>query len=416
MRPKSQNEPQLRLFEKRLEELIDLGHELVKLSKRISWDKFDERFGAMYCPVNGRPGLATRLMVGLTYLKYLYNVSDEAVLRCWVENPYWQYFCGEEYFQHKAPCDRTMMSRFRGRIGTEGAEALLQESLSVAKDAGLLKVEHLRELYVDTTVQEKNITYPTDAKLLYRAKVRLVSLAKRHDVTLRQSYRRVARRHLIMSHRYSAAKHYNRARREVRKLRTILGRVVRDITRKLPEEKKSFFTDLLSLAQRVLESAKGGEKIYSLHEPHTEAIAKGKIHKRFEFGVKVSLVTTRKRGFVLGAKAIHGNPYDGHTLNDALKDAQDRIGGEIAAKVGVDLGYRGHHVEGKFRVLHPRLKRVTKREKLFVRARSAIEARISLLKRCYRLGRNYLAGKVGDCMNALLAGAACNLGLVLCAT
>jgi IS5 family transposase len=413
MRPKLPDHRQGELFETRLETLINRDHALVKLSGQIAWSRFEEKFGEKYCAETGRPGVPTRLLVGLTYLKYLNDLSDRDVLEVWVENPYWQYFCGEEYFQHKLPVHPSNLSRWRKRIGEEGGELLLEESLAVAKDAGLLKLSSLEELYVDTTVQEKNIAYPSEAKLLNRARGKLVALAKKHEVPLRQNYNRVAKVHLIMAHRYAAARQYNRARRETRKLRTILGRVMRDVVRNVPEAAKPYFVELLELSTRVLLMHEGGEKLYSLHEPHVEAIAKGKVHKRFEYGVKVSVTSTRRGGFVLGCKAMHGNPYDGHTLLDALLDVEKRVGKVLSAKVGVDLGYRGHGIKERFRVMHPRLKRLSRTNRLFVRARSKIEASISLLKRCFRLGKNYLKGILGDLLNALCSGAAHNLAIVL---
>lgn len=219
-----------------------------------------------------------------------------------------------------------------------------------------------------------------------------------------------------MAHRYAAAKQWNRARRATKKLRTFLGRVVREIDRKFTVEQKPLFNEPLKRAKQLLESAKGGPKIYSLHEPLVEAIGKGKMHKRFEFGVKVSVVITRKRGFVLGCKAMHGNPYDGHTLGDALDDVEQRLGAPLKARVGVDLGYRGHGIKERFRVLHPKLKKLDRATQLFVRARSKIEASISFMKRCCRLGRNYLKGQLGDAMNAMFAGAASNLSTILRST
>jgi len=413
MLPKPADHRQSEMFERRLETMISLDHRLVKLSKRIDWKRFEEKFGTTYCADTGRPGVSTRLMVALTYLKYLHDLSDREVLEVWVENPYWQYFCGEEYFQHEPPAHHTNLSRWRKRIGEEGGDLLLQESLAVAKEAGLLKMSYLQELYVDTTVQEKNVAYPSEAKLLFRSRAKLVALAKKHGVFLRQNYNRVAKRHLVMAHRYAAAQQYNRMRREIRKLRTFLGRVIRDIQRNASEAVKPYFTELLALAHKVLLMHEGGEKIYSLHEPATEAIAKGKAHKRFEYGVKTSIVSTRKGGFVLGCMSIHGNPFDGHTLETALKDAGTRLGKALSGKVGVDLGYRGHGITERFRVMHPRLKRLSLTNRLFVRARSKIEATISLLKRCFRLGRNYLKGVLGDKLNALFAGAAHNLAIVL---
>lgn len=413
MEPQKKNQSQGELFERELEGLVRENHPLVKLSERIEWSRFEKKFGAHYDPGNGRPGISTRLMVGLTYLKYLHDASDEGVLEEWLENPYWQYFCGERYFQHEPPCERSSLSRWRKRMGEEGAEELFQESLAVAKSQGLLRMSDLSQLYVDTTVQEKNVCYPSEANLLNRARKKLVKEAKAQGLSLRQSYTRVGKRHQIKAHRYAAAKQWNRARRETKKLRTLLGRVIRDIERKATKEQRAYFQELIKLSRQLLNARSGAEKLYSLHEPATEAIAKGKMHKPFEYGVKVSVVTTRRGGFVLGCKAMHGKPYDGHTLRAALEDAGHRVGRVLCGKVGVDLGYRGHGVKERVRVFHPKLKRLSRAQRKFITQRSKVEATISLMKRCFRLGRNYLKGTLGDTLNALFAAAACNLSHVI---
>lgn len=415
MKPETKKDGQLKLFEQRLDQLVNKNHKLIKLSERVDWKRFEDKFGELYCADNGRPGIATRLLVGLTYLKYLHDLSDREAVEVWVENPYWQYFCGEEYFQHEPPCHHANLSKWRKKIGEKGAEELLEESLAVAKDMGLLKLSYLKELYVDTTVQEKNIKYPSEANLLHRAKCKLVKLSKQRGIKLRQNYNRVAKILMIKAHRYAAAQQWNRARKAIRKLRTILGRVVRDIERKVQEADQPYFSELIELSNRVLSAhrEKGKDRILSLHEPHVQAIAKGKMYKRFEFGNKVSVVITRKRGFVLGCKSLKGNPFDGHTLQEALDDMKERVGAKFFAQVGVDLGYRGHGIKEGFAVYHPKLKRLDKQERLFIRARSKVEATISMLKRCYRLGRNYLKGKLGDILNALFSGAAYNFGIAL---
>ena len=411
MKPKIVNNSQGQLFEVELEGMVKADHDLVKLSKKIAWDRFESRFGESYCVDNGRPGVRTRLMVGLTYLKYMSDCSDSELLKAWVENPYWQYFCGERYFQQEAPCDRTMMSKWRKRLGEKGAQELFDESLAIAVETGLLKISFLEELYVDTTVQEKNIAYPSEANLLNRARKNLVKVCNEQCILLRQKYTRVGKRLQIQAHRYAQANQWNRMRKVIRKLRTILGRILREIERIVPEDKKHYFNGILELATKLYHSPDTKEKVFSLHEPAVEAIAKGKIHKKFEFGNKVSVVRTRKKGFILGCKALHGNPYDGHTLREALADVEARFGAPIRARIGVDLGYRGHGIlkQERHSVFHPRLKVKARKRKLFIRARSSVEASISYLKRCFRMGRNYLKGKLGDILNALFAGAALNL-------
>lgn len=413
MRPKKVENRQGELFKTELEKLVKTDHELIKLSKIIDWKRFDERFGELYSTENGRPGVPTRMMAGLNYLKYMTDSSDQELLDAWVENPYWQYFCGERYFQQEAPCDRSMMSRWRKRIGEKGAQELFDETLSVAVGSGVLRTKYFKELYVDTTVQEKHISYPSEANLLNRARAKLVKVCEEEGIVLRQKYTRVGKRIQIKAHRYAQANQWNRCRRMVKKLRTILGRILRELQRIVPTEqlKSPNFQGIIELATKLYHAPDTKEKVLSLHEPHVEAIAKGKIHKKFEFGNKVSIVRTRKVGFVLGCQALHGNPYDGHTLRGALSDVETRFGAPIRAKVGVDLGYRGHGIlkSERYKIFHPRIKKMPHKIKIFVRARSAVEATISYLKRSFRLGRNYLKGKIGDILNALFAGAALNL-------
>jgi IS5 family transposase len=231
---------------------------------------------------------------------------------------------------------------------------------------------------------------------------------------LRQKYTRVGKILQIKAHRYARANQWNRLRRTVKKLRTILGRILREIDRS-GANKREEFEPILSLARKLYHSPETKEKVYSLHEPHVEAIAKGKTHKKFEFGNKVSVIRTRKRGFVVDCAALHGNPYDGHSLEPALARVEENLGAKIKARIGVDLGYRGHGIAkvSCHRVLHPRLKRLPRLTRLFVRGRSAVEATISQMKRCFRLGRNYLARKIGDQMNALFSAAALNLSKII---
>src|SRR5882762_7370437 len=264
------------LFRSRLDQVINMDHALAKLARTIDWGFLEEKFGAVYADGSGRPALPTRLMAGLAILKHSYNLSDEVVCEQWVENPYYQYFCGEEFFE-------------------ERLQALLQESLAVATKTGAMKPSELSRVIVDTTVQPKNITFPTDAKLMNRAREKLVKLAKKLGVELRQSYARVGKFALIQHQRYAHAKQFKRANRALRTLKTYLGRVIRDIARKIEGDPRleTKFASLLSLARRVREQERGqrGPKVYSLHAPEVECIGKGKPHKPYEFGVKVSVAT-----------------------------------------------------------------------------------------------------------------------------
>jgi IS5 family transposase len=433
MRPKERRDGgQTDLLRSRLDAIIDMDHALVKLSRTIDWSFLEQRLGAVYQDKPGRPPLPTRLMAGLAVLKHTYDLSDEVLCERWVENPYYQFFCGEEFFQHRLVFDRSSLTRWRQRMGEEKLQALLQESLSVATRTEAIKPSDLNRVIVDTTVQPKNVMFPTDARLLNRAREILVRLAKGAGLTLRQSYRRVGKLALISHQRYAHAKQFKRANRALRTLRTYLGRVIRDIARKLEGEvgllDRVALDRMLALARCVLEQKQRqrGRKIYSLHAPEVESIGKGKAHRPYEFGVKVSVATTlahAKGGqFVAHVKALPGNPYDGHTLATVIPDMEAMIGNTIE-RILADKGYRGHNAppDYKFRVFTSGQKRrVTPNIKRELRRRSAVEPVIGHLKSEHRMGRNYLWHPQGDAANAVLAAVGYNfrrlirwLGLLL---
>ena len=404
------------LFRERLDNMLNQRHALYRLADLMEWSAFDEAFGSLYCSDNGCPGKPMRLMVGLLYLKHCYGLSDEAVVSGWVENPYWQYVCGEVYFQHEAPIDPSSLTRFRQRIGKAGCEKILQVTVSAGVQSKAVKATDFKRVTVDTTVQDKAVSYPTDSKLLNRSRARLVRLCQRHGVRLRQSYVRNGPRALQQANRYGHAKQYRRLRREVKRLRTYLGRVVRDIERKAAGSaaQQAAFAEELALAGRLLAQQKQDKnKLYSLHAPEVECISKGKVHKRYEFGVKASIATTNKSHFVVGGMAVPGNPYDGHTLKQALQQVRD-LTGQAIEEAFVDKGYRGHgetettvYISGQKRgIKTQRLKRSLKR-------RQAIEPVIGHLKSDGLLGRNFLKGTEGDQLNVLLCCAGHNLRLVL---
>ncbi|TJV78873.1 MAG: IS5 family transposase, partial [Mesorhizobium sp.] len=420
MRPKERRESgQTDLLRSRLDHILNMDHALVKLAKTIDWRFLEERLGEVYDDDPGRPPLPTRLMAGLAILKSMHNLSDESLCERWLENPYYQLFCGEEFFQHCLPFDRTSLTRWRLRMGEERLMALLQESLAAATRLGAAKPSDFRAVIVDTTVQEKAITFPTDAKLMHRARERLVKLAKRHGIALRQSYARVGKIVLIKHQRYAHAKQFKRANRQLKRLRTMLGAVIRDITRKLVgrPELMQVFALPLSLARRVRDQRQRerGKKVYSLHAPEVECIGKGKAHKPYEFGVKVSVATPLQRScggqFVAHVKALPGNPYDGHTLATIIPGIEDTIGVSLG-KIVTDAGYRGHNApKGKMFKIHVAgYKRgLTKVVKRALRRRAAVEPVIGHLKNDHRMGRNFLAFSEGDANNAVLAAVGYNL-------
>jgi IS5 family transposase len=419
MRPRERRESgEQDLFRSRIDQVINMEHALVKLARTIDWRFLEEKFGAVYKDGAGQPPLPTRLMAGLAILKHTYNLSDEVVCELWLENPYYQYFCGEEFFQHRLPLDRSSMTNWRNRMGEERLQALLQESLAVATKTGAMKPGDLARVIVDTTVQPKNVTFPTDAKLLNRAREKLVKLAKKQGVELRQSYARVGKFALIQHQRYAHAKQFKRANRALRTLKTYLGRVIRDIARKIDSDpgREAAFAHLLSLARRVRAQERGqrGPKIYSLHAPEVECIGKGKAHKPYEFGVKVSVATTLKHSkggqFIAHAQALPGNPYDGHTLAEVIPAIEQLVGNTLE-RLHADAGYRGHNAppEYKFKIYTSKQKRrVTPAIKREMRRRAAVEPVIGHLKEDHRMDRNYLAHRHGDFNNAILAAAGYN--------
>ena len=411
------------LFRSRLDQIIDMKHPLAKLAGQVDWRFLEKTFGAAYSDGPSRPPLPTRLMAGLAILKHTYNLSDERLCEAWVENPYYQLFCGEEFFRHDLPFDRSSITRWRKRMGEGKLSALIQESLNIATRTGAAKPADFTKIIVDTTVQEKAVMFPTDAKLMHRAREKLVRLAKAKGVALRQSYARIGKSALIMQQRYAHAKQFKRAGKALSKIRTFLGRVRRDIMRRIKGEpgKEAAFARLLSLSHAVQHQRQRerGKKIYSLHAPEVECIGKGKSHKPYEFGVKVAIATTLKHSaggqFIAHVKALPGNPYDGHTLERIIPDIERQIGGTIG-RIVADKGYRGHNAppQYKYRVYISGQKRgVTGAIKRDLKRRSAVEPVIGHAKTDHRMDRNYLHGSDGDANNAVLAAAGYNFRRLL---
>ena len=407
------------LFRARLDQIINPEHELLRLATKIDWTWIDGEIAPLYSD-HGRPAVPTRFMIGLLLLKHIYALSDEDVCERWIENPYFQFFTGEEFFQHTFPHERSGLSHWRKRLGDK-LGLLLAESLRVAHTSGALRPRDLVRVTVDTTVQPKNITFPTDAKLVHAAIKGLNRLARRHGVPLRQSYLRLAKRAAMMAGRYAHAKQFNRHQRELRFLRTRLGRLVRDIRRNVRgrDDLEAAFQEPHSRASqiRAQQQRQRGWKLYSFHAPEVECIGKGKARSPYEFGVKVSIVATNRCApagqFVLHAQSLPGNPYDGHTLNAAIEGAQ-RLTGLQIERAYVDKGYRGHDAPDPRRVFISGQKRgvfgVIKRE---LRRRSAIEPLIGHMKEEGHLGRCYLKGHAGDAANAILTAVGHNFRRIL---
>jgi IS5 family transposase len=396
----------------RLESLVDATHPLVKLTQRIDWEQFVQQFGKLYSE-EGRPGVPIRVMVGLHYLKSLYNESDESVVAKWVENPYWQYFCGCETFQHALPCHPTSLVKWRKRVGAEGMEQLLKGVLTMALSVHALQPEQIRHVIADTTVQEKAIAFPTDARLYHKARRQVIRLAKQAGLKLRQTYERASKQALYWQGRYTAAQQFKRAARQTRKLQVFLGRVLRDVQRKAPQPSQDLQQGL-TLAQRIhAQQRHDSPKLYSVHAPEVECITKGKLHKKYEFGCKVAFTSTAQDNWIVGVQAHHDNPYDGATLAPALAQVEALTGVKPTEAV-VDQGYRGlvHHPDGVTVHVVGRHKALGALQHLF-RRRSAIEPIISHSKHEHGMARNHLLGQAGDKINALLSACGFNLAKLL---
>ena len=284
MKPKPRPEScQLDLFRAQFDQLLDHSHPLFILANKIDWNRFETALADCYCPDLGAPAKSIRLLVGLHYLKHTFNESDESLLERWVENPYWQHFCGFTTMQHKLPLHPTSLTKWRQRVGAAQLVGLLEETIALAVREKQVTKRELAQVNVDTTVQEKNITHPTDSKLYHTAIVKLGRAAKKRGVKLRQTYVRVAKKAAIKVSRYAHAKQFKRMHRQLRKLRTLLGRMIRDVHRRVLEPDQSL-AELLALCERLhAQQRTDRKKLYSLHEPDVMCISKGKAHKRYEF-------------------------------------------------------------------------------------------------------------------------------------
>ena len=420
MPPKTPEPSSGDLFRMLLENIVDQNHELVRLTRLIDWGRFDDAFGAFYNDQKGREGLPTRLMAGVHLLKHMKGLSDEQVCAAWLENPYFQAFCGEIYFQHELPFDRSSMTRWRQRIGSDALEILLAETIAIALKTKAVNTRQLERITLDTTVQTKAIAHPSDSHLIVRAIEWLNRAARKHGIKLRQSFMRLAPRAKKEAARLMHTGGHKQGMRWVRKLRTWLGRLIRDIERKIAGDvvTKTQFTNVLERSRKIFEQKKTDKnKLYALHASEVECIGKGKARTRYEFGVKTSIATINEKAkggqFVVGSQALPDNPYDGHTLGNQI-DQVERLTGIPVQRAYGDRGYRGHKVEREgldVIITHTRgiVSPTIKRE---MRRRSAIEPIIGHMKQDGHLERNHLKGAQGDAINAILTAAGHNLRLL----
>lgn len=398
--------PQLGFFHS-LADQLDQKHPLYQLANKINWPVFDEAFKKHYSEKMGKPARPIRLMVSLLILKHVRNLSDENLVDHWAENIYFQYFSGEQYFQANIPCVPTELVAFRQRIGEPGVELILQESIRVNQPPEEGNDDLV--VSVDTTVQEKNITYPTDDKLYKKIIKKCWIIADKESIDLRQSYTRVVKR-LGNLQRFKGTKQGGKAARKAnKKIQIIAGRLVREIARKLPLTSLGIYLPSLKLYQRVLaQRREESDKIYSLHEPHVKCYCKGKEHKRFEFGSKASILIDQHTGIIMGAINFTQTLHDSKTIPEVLEQ-YERLNGKEAKEVFVDRGYKGikQYKASAIHVPAPD-KNITREQRKKHSRRAAIEPVIGHLKQDYRLCRNYLKGIIGDNMNVILAAAAMN--------
>ena len=393
-----------------LEDTLNRNHPLFLLANKINWNVFEESFKHLYCENHGRMAKPIRLMVGLLILKHVRNISDESVVEQWSENIYYQYFCGETSFVSHAPCEASELVHFRHRIGEKGIELILKESIRVnGKDAEDTNVN------IDTTVQEKNITFPTDAKLHKKIIKRCQKISKEENLPVRQSYRRTLKQ-LARDQRFrNHPKNKKKAQKADKKLKTIAGRLVRELERNLAPNSKHQ-TELELFKKILMQEKNSKDKIYSIHEPEVCCISKGKEHKKYEFGNKASFVTT-DTGVIVGALSFR-NEYDGHTLEKVLEQVKNLIG-RTPAKAKVDRGYRGKKQIGETEILipSPPKKDLTyyQRKKISQahQKRASIEPIIGHLKTDHRLNRNFYKHVLGDSINIMLAAAAFNFKRIM---
>src|SRR5664280_656148 len=410
MSKKLPSQPQLEMFKTVLASFINPQHELCLLAKEIDWDYLEKEFAPLYGEV-GRPSIPIRTIVGLLLLKQIYNLGDETVMERYIDSPYSQHFCGEIYFQYKYSFDPSDFVHFRKRIGEKGMKKIFKQSLDLFGKENLRK--EVKEVRVDMTAQEKNITFPTDRKLTEKVIEHCKRIANKEDIKLKRTYTfeiRKLKQQLRFARKPKNLKKHIKAQK---KLHRIAFKIYHDLVKQLNPIPKSYMKEFDVLYRVLTQQRDDSNKIYSIHEPEVLCISKGKEHKPYEFGNKSSFAYTRESGIIVGAMAVEGNAYDGHTLKPQLEQVKELTGGKIRKAI-VDRGYK---VKGGIPSIDIVMPKALKRESYYLkkkreercRSRAGIEGLISHLKHDHRMIRNYLSGTAGDQTNTLLAAAAYNM-------
>lgn len=407
---KTANQNQRNLFQPLLSDFINLHHELVLLCNKIDWSYFEKEFASLYSHT-GQRAMPIRLMVGSLLLKRIYNLGDETLCDAWIRDPYMQYFCGMAHFEHKFPCDPSDFVHFRHRIGEKGIEKIFAYSVKLFG-----KQAKEKQVLSDTTVGENNTTFPTDAKLAKRIIDKCIAIAKKEKTKQRQTYVRTSKQLVRDTYNRKHPKRRKKAIKADRKLKTIAGRLIRELQRELPKDKLALYQEKLSFYKQVIEQKRSDKnKIYSINKPFTACIAKGKAHKQYEFGNKIGLITTSKHLIITAIKSFTGNPHDSKTIEPLLEQMQQNIHYNPKELI-YDRGGKGQKQIRQTKIATPDyrpLKRDTEYQKRVkrkkFRRRAAIEPVIGHLKTDFRMGQNYLHGNNSSQINAFLAATGWNL-------